>query len=71
LLAYWHPQLEIWETQRPADRSRTEHEDEWEYGAQLREELEKTRSRLVEYADLLAAAAGVPPLTAYKDQSGT
>jgi hypothetical protein len=65
LLAHWHPLLDVWEAQRPAQRSRAAHEDVWEYADQLREAIEQTRHRLVGYTDLLAAAAGVPPLTTY------
>ena len=61
----WHPALQDWETRRPADRSQVAHEDSWEHAARLRGEIEQTRRRLVAYADLLAAAAGVPPLTSY------
>lgn len=63
LLARWHPLLEQWEASRPADRARTMHEDAWPDAAQLRDALEQTRQHLVRYADLLAAAAQVPPLT--------
>ena len=65
LLARWHPALETWEAQRPTEQSRAEHERAWPPAAQLRADLEQTRQRLVSYADLLAAAAGVPPLAAY------
>jgi hypothetical protein len=65
LLAHWHPALETWEAQRPTEQSRAEHERAWPSAAQLRADLEQTRQRLVSYADLLAAAAGVPPLAAY------
>ncbi len=65
LLAHWHPMLDQWEAQRPEGRSRSGHEDSWEHAGQLREAIEQTRQRLVGYADLLAAAAGVPPLTTY------
>jgi hypothetical protein len=70
LLSRWHPLLDGWEAQRPADRSRMDHEDGWEHAGQLRGELERSRGRLVDYADLLAAAAGVPPLAAYPDPAG-
>ncbi len=63
LLARWHPLLEQWETDRATGTSRTAHEDAWPYAGQLRERLEVTRRHLVDYADLLAAAAQVPPLT--------
>ncbi|MGY1667977.1 hypothetical protein [Geodermatophilus sp. SYSU D00696] len=65
LLARWHPLLETWEADRPAERSQTAHEDAWEHADRLRGELEQTRQRLVGYADLLADAARVPPLSAY------
>jgi hypothetical protein len=65
LLARWHPVLEAWEAGRPPDISRMQHEDSWEHAARLREEIETTRLRLVGYADVLAEAAGVPPLTSY------
>jgi hypothetical protein len=65
LLARWHPALQDWETRQPADQSKVAHEDSWEHAARLRGEIEQTRQRLVAYADLLAAAAGVPPLTSY------
>ncbi len=64
VLARWHPLLEQWEGDRPAGMSRTAHEDAWPHAGQLREQLEVTRRHLVDYADLLAAAAQVPPLTA-------
>ncbi len=64
VLARWHPLLEQWEADRPAGTSRTAHEDAWPHAGQLREQLEVTRRHLVDYADLLAAAAQVPPLTA-------
>jgi hypothetical protein len=65
LLAHWHPMLDQWEAQRPEGRSRAGHEDSWEHAGQLREAIERTRQQLVGYADLLATAAGVTPLTAY------
>jgi hypothetical protein len=65
LLARWHPMLQSWEAQRPAQLSQATHEGGWQHANELRAELEQTRQRLVGYADLLAAAAGVPPLTAY------
>jgi len=63
LLARWHPLLEQWEADLPAGTSRTAHEDAWPRAGQLREQIEVTRGHLVDYADLLAAAAQVPPLT--------
>ena len=65
MLAHWHPMLEVWEAQRRDVRSRSGHGSAWEHADELREEIERTRRRLVGHADLLADAAGVPPLTAY------
>jgi hypothetical protein len=62
LLASWHPSLEDWETRRPADRSRRDHEQLWPQGDELREALKETRRILTVYADLLASACGVPNL---------
>lgn len=63
LLARWHPLLDQWEADRPAGTSQATHEDAWLHASELREQLEVTRQRLVNYADLLAGAAEVPPLT--------
>ncbi|MFF8942542.1 hypothetical protein ACF1A5_09750 [Streptomyces sp. NPDC014864] len=62
LLAVWHPVLEDWESRRPADRSRRDHEQAWEAADELRASLRDTRAILTEYADLLASACGVPNL---------
>ncbi|MFI6808929.1 hypothetical protein ACIBO6_28615 [Streptomyces luteogriseus] len=64
LLASWHPALEDWETCRPADRSRRDHEHVWIRAGELRTALRDTRSILTAYADLLASACGVPNLLA-------
>jgi hypothetical protein len=64
VLARWHPLLEVWELSRPSDRSRLEHERSWPRAGELREDLERTRVSLFEYASLLASACGVPDLSA-------
>ncbi|GAA3071405.1 hypothetical protein [Streptomyces glomeratus] len=64
LLADWHPTLEDWETRRPADRSRRDHEQAWDRAGELRTALRDTRGILTAYADLLAGACGVPNLLA-------
>ena len=64
VLARWHPALEEWEAKRPEGRSRREHEQAWPQIGALRGELEVTRQQLTYYAALLAAACGVPDLTA-------
>ncbi|MET7574893.1 hypothetical protein ABZT04_41440 [Streptomyces sp. NPDC005492] len=62
LLARWHPALEDWENQRPADRSRRDHEQLWPHADDLRTALNDARRILTAYADLLASACGVPNL---------
>ncbi len=69
VLARWHPVLEEWEATRPAGRSRREHEQAWAQIGALRGELELTRQQLTYYAALLAAACGVPDLTATVTQT--
>lgn len=64
LLARWHPALEDWENQRPADRSRRDHEQLWPQSDEFRAALTDTRRILTAYADLLAGACGVPNLLA-------
>ncbi len=58
-LAKWHPLLLSWEEQRPSDVSPQEHEKNWSYHDQLRNELELLRSNLEEYAIGLSVIAGV------------
>lgn len=69
VLAFWHPALEDWEATRPPDRSRREHENAWGQIGALRGALELTRQQLTYYAALLAAACGVPDLTATVTQT--
>ena len=64
VLAKWHPLLEEYEASRPEGKSVREHEAEWERTAELRGVLEDLRSGLLDYANLLAAVAGVEPLIA-------
>jgi hypothetical protein len=63
LLSKWHPLLASYETKCPPGSSPIEHERRWEQAQELRETLLALRSSLVQYADLLAEAAGVPPLS--------
>jgi hypothetical protein len=64
VLAKWHPLLEEYESSRPDGTSARTHEAEWERASELRGALEELRSALVDYANLLAAVAGVEPLIA-------
>jgi hypothetical protein len=70
VLARWHPALEDWETVKPPDRSRGEHERAWEHASDLRAALDTTRDLLTQYARLMADACGVPDLLAAATQDG-
>jgi len=58
-LAKWHPLLQAWEAQRPAQVSPKEHEQNWSEEPKLRNELESLRQELEQYANALATIAGV------------
>ena len=60
VLARWHPALEEWESRRSPTVSKIEHERSWEQAVALRADLERVRVNLADYAELLAAASGVP-----------
>lgn len=58
-LTKWHPLLQAWEAKRPADLSSKEHEQNWSEEPKLRSELAALRKDLEQYANALAAIAGV------------
>ena len=58
-LAKWHPQLQAWQAKRPSHLSPKEHEQQWSEEGKLRDELEKLRKDLKQYANALAVIAGV------------
>jgi hypothetical protein len=58
-LSHWHPVLQIWEAQRPGDRSPKEHEVLWAEEKVARKELSALRGELKIYAHALAEVAGV------------
>lgn len=58
-LTKWHPNLQVWEAQRPDDISHKEYERQWVEEPELRQELETLRGELNKYAQALAQIAGV------------
>lgn len=58
-LAKWHPLLSDWEAEKPVDCSTIEHERSWSKRAQLRRELNKLRTSLMQYCEALAKLAGI------------
>ena len=58
-LSHWHPVLQIWEAQRPIDRSPKEHEVLWTGEKVARQELSALRRELEVYAHALARVAEV------------
>jgi hypothetical protein len=67
-LALWHPELQRWEAERPADRAIADHEAAWPRAAELRADLEETRKLLLDYARLLAEACDAPALIDATDE---
>lgn len=61
-LAKWHPLLQTYEQTRRESVSLQEHEAAWEHIDNLRQAIEETRLTLIEYANLFALSADVPPL---------
>jgi hypothetical protein len=62
VLSYWHPILLDYESKRTSPVSQIEHELKWERASELRKALKEARNTLIEYAELLAEVAKVPPL---------
>ncbi|WP_438486828.1 hypothetical protein [Streptomyces sp. S186] len=62
LLTRWHPALAEHEAARPSGTAPQRHEHEWEYEAELREELRTSRQALAELARVLAEVAGAADL---------
>lgn len=58
-LSKWHPLLQTWEAKKPNGVSPQVHEKAWEHESTLRSELEFLRRDLEQYANALAAIAGV------------
>lgn len=69
VLAKWHPVLEDYESKRPEETSRLEHERQWERNQELRDVLEDTRKTLLQYAETLADVAQVRSLIIPRDDS--
>lgn len=63
VLSYWHPELQVWEAGRDPAKAVKAHEDAWPRIGELRAALDELRGVLTVYANLLAAACGVPDLT--------
>jgi hypothetical protein len=65
--AKWHPLLLDYENSRDSSVSPLEHEQRWDKYEALRDELNKVRVVLTQYANLLAEVADVPPLIVERD----
>lgn len=62
VLAYWHPELQVWEAGREPSESVKAHEEAWPRIGELRAALDELRGVLTVYAAVLAAACGIPDL---------
>ena len=58
-LTQWHPRLQVWEAERPADVSPYKHEQQWSEAPKLQSSLALLRRDLNQYALALAEIAGV------------
>ena len=58
-LSKWHPLLQTWEAQRPANISPKEHEKNWSLEPQMRQELLLLAKDLEQYATALAQIVGI------------
>ena len=56
--AKWHPRLSDYETKRPAEMSQIEHERQWQYYDEMRDELAEVQEKMRSYAEALAKIAG-------------
>jgi hypothetical protein len=68
-LSKWHPLLLDHEASKPTDISSIDHEKEWEYYSDFRIALQANQKTLYDYANLLAEAAGIPPLVYRKNDT--
>jgi hypothetical protein len=62
ILSRWHGELLAYEQQRPASESVVSWERAWLHADSLRQQLDAARDALLDYADVLALVADVPPL---------
>jgi hypothetical protein len=62
VLAKWHPLFLQYQTAKPESISPVEYEWQWANNEQLLQELNNIRGILIEYVNLLAEVAKVPPL---------
>jgi hypothetical protein len=62
ILAKWHPLLLHYQVAKPDSLSPVEYEWQWANNEQLLQELNTVRGVLIEYVNILAEVAKVPPL---------
>lgn len=61
-LSKWHPLLTDYESTRANGISTIDHEQRWDRFFEFRQDLAETQKSILEYADVLAEVARVPPL---------
>lgn len=69
-LSKWHPLLTDYEATRPSHISTIDHEQAWDRLFEFRRALAETQKSILEYADVLAEVAKVPPLYFNKSHTG-
>lgn len=58
ITAKWHPLLKDHEEKRPAHKTPTEHEHDWEHNARARKELEQLQTDMSTFVTMLARMVG-------------
>ena len=67
VLAKWNPLLQAHESKNKGELSAAEHEKEWKQTKELRQEINRVRLILIDYANLLGEVAQVPSLIITKE----
>lgn len=68
VLAKWHPLLLDYESTKESSISPLEHERNWDKYEELQNILNGVRAELIEFTNLLAKVADVPPLVFERDE---
>ena len=61
-LAYWHPELQSWESSRAEQYSVAQHERTWPRADECRDALDDLRRVTIQYAEVLALVCEAPAL---------
>ncbi len=71
MLAKWDRRLEEYEAKRPEGRSKRAYEESWDRADEFKEHAQELRETLIEFADMLAIANDIPPLSQQLEASSS